>query len=213
MTTTRSKNVLLLTSVMVGVVTLASLSMFSQRLQFGTAEASTRSIAFLAGQNQDCTPANGLAFAKDIHPNTTITGASEGAYVNTAITCYITSFTYGNATSGTWAVLEGTSEYIMLNLEIQNPLTIHGQFCLNGSIDTKPSCTFATGTATSFSTIGLSYTLGSNTSTSLQTYDIDVASLGLSKTPNVVSFRFSLKNSAGSNIRMTFDNLTITYGC
>jgi hypothetical protein len=213
MATARSKNVLLITCVMMGVVTLASLSVFSRPIQFGTAEASTRSIAFLAGQNQACVPANGRAFEKDIYSNTTISGASSGAYVNTAITRYTLTFTYGGASSGTWAVLEGTGGYIMLNMEIQNPLTIHGQFCLNGSIDTKPSCTFATGTASSFSTIGLSYTLGSNTSTSLQTYDIDVAGLGLSKTPNVVSFYFSLKNSVGSNIRMTFDNLTITYGC
>jgi hypothetical protein len=196
-----------------GVITLASLSVFSQRIELGVADSTTRSIAFLPGQNQACVPADGLAFDKDIYPNTTITGASDGAYVNTAITRYTLSFTYGNATSGTWAVVEGSVGKIMLNVEIQNPLTIHGQFCLNGSINSQPACTFGTGTASRFHPLGGSITLGSNTSTALQTYDIDVAGLALKSTPNVVSFLFDLTNSAGSTIRMTFDNLTITYGC
>lgn len=202
-------------SVMVGVVTLASLSVFSQRLQLGSAEASTRSISFLAGQNQACVPADGLAGASNIYPNTTISGASGGAYVNAAITRYTLTFTYGDASSGTWAVLEGKNGYIMLWLEIQNPITISGHFCLNGSINSSPSVAFYTGTYLNKSSIesGSGYSLGSNTSTALQEYNINVASLGLKKTPTLLCFYFNLYNSAGSNIRMTFDNLTITYGC
>jgi hypothetical protein len=206
-----TKKVFLALAATFGVAGLSSLSVFSQTLRLGVVDSSKRSITFGAGTNQACVAADGLA--SQVYPNTTISGASEGAYVNTALTRYTLSFAYGNEASGTWAVLEGNDGYILLALEIRNPLSVSGHFCLNGSIDTQPSCAFCTGTALHFSTIGNGYSLGSNTSMALQRFNLDVASLGLSKTPSVVLFHFSLKNSVGSTIRMTFDDLTITYAC
>jgi hypothetical protein len=172
----------------------------------------TRTFTLKAGQNQAAAPADGLGSSKDIYPNSTITGADEGAFVNTKISRFSGTFTYGTKEDGTWATYSGSSGYFLMLLEIHNPTTVSGHYCLSGGVSYAPTVAFYTGTISSHSDLGY-YEMGENTSTALQSYSIDVASKNLKSTPTVVGLLVNLANGNKDNIIITVDDLTVNYAC
>lgn len=106
-----------------------------------------------------------------------------------------------------------TSAYIVIFLEIHNPLTISGQFCLSEGIAYAPAIDFYPGTISNRGSSLGNYSLGDNLSTSLQSYTIDVASKNFSKTPNVIAIMVQLNHSNGHDVRITLDQLSVSYAC
>jgi hypothetical protein len=176
------------------------------------AAETTRAFTLKAGQNQAATPADGLGTEKDVYPNSTITGADEGAFVNTKISRFSGTFAYGTKEDGTWATYSGSSGYFLMLLEIHNPTTVSGHYCLSGGVSYAPTVAFYTGTIASHSDLGY-YEMGENTSTALQAYTIDVASKSLKSTPTMVGLMVNLANGNKDNIIITVDDFTVNYAC
>jgi hypothetical protein len=179
------------------------------------ASNANRTFTLKAAQNQAAAPAAGIGTDADIHPNTTVEGAALGAYVNTKIWHFDGTFTYGDESSGIWASYEGTnaSAYIVLFLEIHNPLIVSGKFCLSEGINYAPAIDFYPGTISNRGSSLGNYSLGDNLSTNLQSYTIDVASKNFSQTPNVIAVMVQLNHTNGHDVRITLDQMSVTYAC